>query len=99
MIGYFLYIGRVPLLLMVGLYEALIVGIAELFSVGSQNLMGAVVSFDYYCAHQRLPLPIAKGHTLRWIGITKEGVSVLYQFIYVLLALFKFIFATGSRCL
>jgi len=46
------------------------------FLIGSQNLMGTLVSFDYYCAIQRIPLPVAKGQTLKWVGISEEGVSV-----------------------
>jgi len=42
--------------------------------------MGTIVSFDYYCALQRMPLPIAKGHVLKWIGITEEGVCILPMF-------------------
>lgn len=43
---------------------------------GSQNLTGRLVLFEDYCLLQKDTLPIPKGHTLKWIGVTEEGVSV-----------------------
>ena len=41
---------------------------------GSQNLMGTLYDFEDLCVLQNRKLPIRKGHTLRWIGLSEEGV-------------------------
>ncbi|KAF7971209.1 hypothetical protein HWV62_21604 [Athelia sp. TMB] len=46
---------------------------------GSQGLMGTIVTFDSYCILQSKPLPIRKGHTLKWVGITDEGAPAIYD--------------------
>ena len=45
------------------------------YLIGSQNLTGRLIKFDDYCMLQQNTLPIAKRHTLKWVGITEEGVS------------------------
>ncbi len=44
---------------------------------GSQNLTGRLIKFDDFCLLQKDALPLAKGHTLKWVGVTEEGVRVL----------------------
>lgn len=44
---------------------------------GSQSLVATLISFEDFQVLQEKPLPIPKGHTLRWIGTTEEGVCVI----------------------
>ncbi|KAH8083763.1 hypothetical protein BXZ70DRAFT_1073548 [Cristinia sonorae] len=57
---------------------------------GSQNLTGRLIKFDDYCLLQKDTLPIAKGQTLKWIGISEEGAPVIYDSSGVLNALPRF---------
>ena len=45
-------------------------------SLGSQNLTGRLIKFEDYCLLQRDALPVRKGQTLKWIGVTEEGVRL-----------------------
>lgn len=47
--------------------------------------MGTLMTFDSYCVLQCKPLPIRKGHTLKWVGITDEGVSCLLWYSFDLI--------------
>ncbi|KAI0256176.1 WD40 repeat-like protein [Lactifluus subvellereus] len=46
---------------------------------GSQNLMGTLYDFEDMCVLQNRKLPIRKGQTLRWIGISEEGAPAVYD--------------------
>lgn len=46
--------------------------------LGSQNLTGRLIKFEDYCLLQRDTLPVRKGQTLKWVGVTEEGVSQIY---------------------
>lgn len=42
---------------------------------GSQNLVGRLIQLDDFCLLQKDAIPVPKRHTLKWIGVTEEGVS------------------------
>lgn len=43
---------------------------------GSQNLTGCLIKFNDFCILQKDNLPVPIHHTLIWVGITEEGVSL-----------------------
>ncbi|KAI0066266.1 WD40 repeat-like protein [Artomyces pyxidatus] len=46
---------------------------------GSQNLTGTLYDFEDLCVLQNRKLPIRKGHTLQWLGISEEGAPTVYD--------------------
>ncbi|PSS37833.1 hypothetical protein PHLCEN_2v301 [Hermanssonia centrifuga] len=68
----------------------------------SQNLTGRLIKFDDFCLLQKDALPLPKGHTLKWVGVTEEGAPAIYDSAGVLHALPRFripLSATWTRLL
>jgi len=43
--------------------------------LGCQNLLYSIISLDRFEVVQEGTIPLPKGRTLKWIGISEEGVS------------------------
>ncbi|KAH0827974.1 hypothetical protein J3R83DRAFT_3613 [Lanmaoa asiatica] len=69
---------------------------------GSQGLVATLISFDDFEVLQAKPLPIPKGHVLKWIGITVEGAPGIYDsagFVHVMINFRRPNRATWARLL